>query len=85
MKKLLIMSMILISTVIISCCSKRDCLSRYTLEIEKCNGKIDTITYVGCYEPDIFTHERAVPIMYYGDLTILNVCGYKVLNKVKVK
>jgi len=76
MKKLLIAFVLLT----LFSCEK----TAYVIEIEKCNGSKDTVSYESIVSPTIDTYKQAVPIMYIGNKKVLNVCDFRILSSKKI-
>ncbi len=56
-------------------------VSKYTLAIEYCSGKKDTVVILRIFKPRIITHKEAVPVIYYEGGSIVNVCSLTILKR----
>ena len=57
----------------------------YTVQITKCNDRIDTISFLSSRDPIIRTYRQALPILDitngWGKPIAINVCEFKILSK----
>ena len=87
MKKNILLALILIAAMIGFPCLVINSHNGFTkfefvVEIEKCNGRVDTLTFTTKGDEEIIaTTGEAVPVLTIGHKKILNVCDYKILQK----